>query len=307
MKPLVSSLAAIAWIAGCTHAPTESVPGPGVFSDETQALIGPNDRIIPVRVLTPETCLDLSCPLIVFSHGAFATYDRYDALLIPLVEAGLQIVAPNHVDSEAHPNRDNYGQAESMPLRIEDVRVITEQYTARDTIALGHSYGALIAQFAGGAQHGDPDTQAMINTLDRVDLVVALSPPGPFAGVLDAEQWSHISTPMLIVTGTEDIVPGIADDWRLHLVSYDAAHLNDAFAVVYDDIDHYFNGMFGRERDATSDSDGAIRTRAMAHLNDTIIAFIEHYSPSTQAAPAPWRAEDAEFVTLHQNTERTDE
>lgn len=307
MKPVISTLAAFVWLVGCVQAPSVSTAEQALYADQLSELVASEDRRVPIRVITPTSCQEAVCPLIVFSHGAFAAYDRYDALLHPLAEAGFQIVAPNHVDSEDHPQRTDYGPAQSMGLRLEDVGLITREYPADQTIALGHSYGALIAQFTGGAQHGDPETQARIDALDRVDLVVAISPPGPLEGVMEAEQWRHITTPMLVVTGTEDIVPGFADDWRLHLVSFDAAEQSEAFALVYEDIDHYFNGMFGRERDPETDNEAAMRARAMTHLNTSITTFIRHFTTSTEPAETPWSGQATEFVTLHRNTERTEQ
>jgi CubicO group peptidase (beta-lactamase class C family)/pimeloyl-ACP methyl ester carboxylesterase len=240
------------------------VPQPYAIDDVLTELTAQDGRVIPVRQLSPVGC-DETCPLMIFSHGAFSTYDRYDALLLPLVKAGYRIVAPNHVDSEEHPDRDAYEPTDAMAKRLEDYAAITAQYPAEVTIAIGHSFGGLIAQIAGGAILSGPMAELGIDPALRPDGVVAISPPGPIPGQMQAEGWSRVEVPMLVTTGTTDILPGFIDEWQAHLVSYDAALHPETYALIYEEMDHYLNGAYGRETDLDGDALGA-RQAAVGHL-----------------------------------------
>lgn len=284
-----SFLFAVFVVAACQTATIE--PPPSQYTDENLTLTTENDRDIPIRVLTPVDCQNI-CPLIIFSHGAFAAYDRYDALLIPLVQAGYRIAAPNHTDSEEHPERDQHSMEDAHKRRFEDYLTISTKIEAPYTVAMGHSFGAMIAQIAGGAGYKDSNTIALTDRLPVPDRVVAISPPGPFPGIMDASGWAETSVSTLVITGTADIVPGIADAWEDHLVSFEAAPDGLAFALIYDEMDHYFNGAFGRETEAATYS----RSRAIAHLNDSILAFLDLNLEPPTYEPGAWQSRAQDFV-----------
>lgn len=246
-------------------------PQPYKLSDTFTELSAPDGRAIPLRLIEPAACSD--CPLVIFSHGAFSTYDRYDALLLPLARAGYRIAAPNHVDSEAHPNREAYGQPDAMGKRVEDYAVIAREVEAETVFAVGHSFGGLIAQLAGGASLSGPAAALQVSSEYRPNAVVAISPPGPMPGMMEAAGWAKVDRPQLVVTGTTDILPGFVDDWRDHLVSFEAATHDQTLSLVYSDMDHYLNGAYGRETDLEDDPLLA-RDYAVQHMIDAIERFL---------------------------------
>lgn len=256
-------------------------------------------RKVPVLASYPESGCE-PCRLVVFSHGAFAAPERYRRLSDAWTRAGFVVVAPMHVDSELNASRDDYDRAATMRTRFEDFAmlaagpqlrtVLAERGVAlmEKIIATGHSYGALIAQVAGGASVGGGATipELLLQARERVLGVVALSPPGPFPGGVSKENWAQIDRPMLVVTGTTDVLPGFVDDWRLHLVSFEAASLAPAYALVFDDADHYFNGAFGRPVDALPEA----ATESLDTLNVHTIAFMRALSAGKEVSGESWLA-----------------
>jgi dienelactone hydrolase len=241
-------------------------------------------RPVPVLATYPSH-RETAKALIVFSHGAFAAPGRYKRLFDAWAEAGYVVVAPRHVDSELNPHREDYSQAQTTQTRLEEFGLLcsggkalaalsaADIPIANTVIAAGHSYGALIAQVAGGAKlvGTAPLPEAMLTAQSRLAAIVALSPPGPFPGLIDREGWSHVTQPMLVVTGTTDVLPGFADDWRTHLVSFEAAETAPSYALIFANQDHYFNGAFGRPRESLTVAD----VSALDVLNTKISQFID--------------------------------
>lgn len=254
-----------------------------------------NGRVVQTRLFAPENGCD-ECALVIFSHGAFSTYDRYDRLLVAWARAGFVVAAPLHVDSEAHPHREDYAPDAALPTRVEDYLVVRDALmqpgrlqaiNARlsgEVIAAGHSFGALIAQIAGGA---NPPMVAS-GTLDALAgrppvAVVAISPPPAMDGYIELSHWAQIGVPMLVVTGTADVIPDFVDDWRQHLFSYEAASAELTYALVFDDADHYFNGAFGRLTPEGEHMDGVI-----SGLNKSIVGFIHAVQDDVSPADSAW-------------------
>lgn len=239
-----------------------------------------------------------SYPLIIFSHGNFSSPDRYRKMLSPIAEAGYIIAAPTHLDAEilkldpkpapgqVWANRN--AEIATLASIPEPVRKALER---RDTVirkdklgVMGHSYGALIAQLAAGAIATDPDGTSPNRKISGVAALVAWSPPGPIANMINAEGWSHIALPSLTITGTADILPGFIDDWELHKVAHNVTPAGQRWLWVGEDVNHYFDGMFGRP--------GSLR-REIAdrfdHAVATTIQFLDsHLKPEkTTADPTP--------------------
>ena len=234
-------------------------------------------------------------PLIAFSHGAFAAPDRYTAMLEPLAGAGFIILAPIHIDSEDYPRAEGEPKRPPHPVtwatRNEDYVLALSppdpvfealgekslQIDPERLVALGHSYGALIAQLPGGALAFEPDGTQLDRTNAAVDAVVGWSPPGPMAGFMAEQGWSSLTTPSLTITGTADILPGFIDDWKAHKASYDYAPEGARAVWVGEGIDHYFGGVFGREK-PTSAKERALFDRALARS----LHFMETHTASPQ-------------------------
>lgn len=230
---------------------------------QTTEIASRDGREISVRILNPSAKCD-ECAPILFSHGAFSTADSYDAILRPLANAGHTVFIPQHVDAADFPNRDDFGPDQWLPLRLEDAASVIEQLikppgeapSSLDWIAAGHSFGALVAQILGGADH--PSATPVLNSVSAPARVIALSPPGAVEDYIEPTIFESIDSPMLVVTGTDDIVPIFAEEWCDHLISHKRAR--QSTALVFNDIDHYFNGLYGRiiERDGSADDKSLI-------------------------------------------------
>ncbi len=178
---------------------------------------------------------------IAFSHGAQSAPWKYDALLGPWIAAGWRVFAPLHVDSTDHPLTARFAGPLSWPARIEDMRAVST-HIGGPYVAAGHSYGGLTALTLGGATAKVPEgVSGPLRDL-KARAVVAFSPPAPIPGFIEAAGYATLAVPALIQTGTGDVPPG-ATSWRVHLAAYDAAaNGGDRYALVLDDVDHFFGG-----------------------------------------------------------------
>ncbi|HEY4545790.1 MAG TPA: hypothetical protein VIG90_05125 [Pedomonas sp.] len=250
-------------------------------------------RAVPVRVFAPASgCTN--CTLLIFSHGANASYSRYDVLLKDWAARGYVVAAPQHVDSEEHPRRDDYKTADGRLLRMRDYAVVDAAFTPNapqqfaslsfsgTVVAAGHSYGALIAQIAGGARIQRPDGDFTRNWRTP-KAVIAISPPATIAGFTSLDGWSHVSVPQLVVTGTTDVLPGFVDDWRRHLDSFAAARPGLGFALIFEGMDHNFNGAYCRIT-----PEGAKAAPQVARLNAAIDHFIRKAVGGSLPSAADW-------------------
>ena len=294
--------------AGTVHAATRaarSAPPPcGYWAGQRAAevesqsitLTASGERPVQVTLTYPQGgCAD--CTLIAFSHGAYAAPSRYERLLRLWGEAGFVVAAPLHVDSELNPTRDQYDPDATMLARLEDFAMIsgpplraalagTAITLKDDIIAAGHSYGALIAQAAAGAglQTVEVMPADFLAIGDSILGVVAISPPGPMEDYVEAEDWARVTLPMLVVTGTTDVLPGFMDDWRLHLASFEAARLAPAFALVYAGQDHNFNGAYCRPTPTLSPQD----TAALQSLGALSVGFMHDLVDGQLPDRAAW-------------------
>jgi hypothetical protein len=251
-------------------------------------------------MFVPET--DCSpCDLIIFSHGAYATYDRYDVVLRNWAEQGYVVAAPLHVDSEEYPGRDTYSMDDSRPTRLEDYSLISQAFASETPplpfmsfsgkqIASGHSYGALIAQVAGGAVLAD-ESWKLPADVNRPEAVIALSPPGVMDGLIDTEGFSEIDRPMLLVTGTDDALPGFIDNWEQHLEGYEAADPGIGYALVFTGMDHNFNGAYCRIT-----PEGVAAYPSVDVLNERVGLFLTAVAEENLPDRDQWAASGNELV-----------
>jgi dienelactone hydrolase len=276
-------------LAGCATSHQAALPTTkcelklaGASGELKVEIADPTGRGVPMTVYYPARAG--TYPLIAFSHGAFSTPGRYAAMLQPLAASGYVVIAPMHVDSEEFGRAERPSSEETWRTRNEDMSLAingTAEFDARlakdgiridrgKIVAMGHSYGALVAQLPGGVRAIEPDGSRIDRTDPTVDLVVGWSPPGPVPTLIDAEGWSSQRKPSLTITGTTDILPGFIDDWRAHTASYENAPPVGRALWVGNEIDHYFGGVFGREKPADENSQ-RLFDRALA----TTLGFIE--------------------------------
>ena len=293
MKKLRPFLTTLSFVGFFVSSCSPNIDATSEYTDEQVTIETTTGREIPLRLLTPEGCT--KCALVIFSHGANSAYDRYDKLLLPFAEAGYRVAIPNHTDSEEHPSRGDYKQPDWSPTRLEDFATIAAQYETNNLFAAGHSFGGLIAQIAGGTRlPNTPD----LNFHDPL-AVLAFSPPGPVPNFIPAESWRSITVPHLVTTGTTDIVPMMADKWELHLASFNETSSELAYALIYEKMDHYMNGTYGRETDIET----AEREEAIKHLVKSSVFFMDQVKSGNPPTSVEWNMLQQSFVEARANHE----
>lgn len=198
-------------------------------------------------------------PLLAFSHGAFSRPELYEKLLHPIAAAGYVIIAPRHQDAGKSPMDKSVSQEHVWESRHREISLAINSFAKIETLlsdrtivpdhhkvaAMGHSYGALIAQISAGATAGSHYRYRPHRDLS-VKAVVAFSPPGAITGIIENEGWSTLAVPSLTITGDADVLPGFIDDWTVHKASFENAPEGGRWLWVGKKIDHYFGGSFGR-------------------------------------------------------------
>lgn len=184
---------------------------------------------------------------ILFSHGSGSSPGEYPGMLDVWAGAGWQVLAPLHVDSRKHPHTSDYPGLASWRTRIEDMRLLSDHIGDTPYVAAGHSYGALTALTLGGAKGVPPEGIEGPLRDPKARAVVAFSPPPPIPVLMTREGYAQLAVPALIQTGTADEAAAETqgvDAWRGHLVPYEAAEPgNHRYALVLEDVDHYFGGI----------------------------------------------------------------
>lgn len=196
-------------------------------------LAAPDGRRIDVSVWTAAE----ERGVIVFSHGFGGEPEAYRRILTEWVADGFTVVAPLHVDSQAHPDRAAFNGPTGFMARIADLAVVRgfvrTTRPGRPLIAAGHSYGSLMSLITGGAvtavgPRGDADVRA----------VIALSSAGDLPGLVTPQTWAGLTTPTLTVTGDADLVDDYVTDWRSHRSAFDRSPAGGKMLVVYAGGDH---------------------------------------------------------------------
>lgn len=171
-----------------------------------------------------------------FSHGHGSWPDRYDQIARALMTDGFAVCAPMHVDSVHYPDRDRFTLQQSFPERLADMAAASsyaaKRFAGLPVMAVGHSFGTLTALCLGGALAGigpfrDPAVKA----------VLGFSTPGRIPGLIQPNAYASVQVPVMIVTGTADLVPGFVTDPADHLFPAETAP-TDSYALVVAGADH---------------------------------------------------------------------
>ena len=312
-------MALVALGAGCAEPLADGARASGgvkPVASEKLFITAPGERQVELSLFYPaEGCRQ--CALILFSHGAASTPERYSVLTNAWARAGFVVAGPLHVDSEAHEARESFEPSQYLALRIEDVETALEILFV-DTeavpgvsfngayIAAGHSFGGLVAQVLGGARPHRKSGARPAAAAKGPGAIIAISPPPAIPDYIDAEGWSAVDAPMLVITGTKDVLPGFVEEWEAHLDSYEAAPASLAYGAVFEGMDHYFNGAFGRVA-AQQDEDAA---PAVHRLNGMILDFIQYTTRSDGPAYDEWGAQSdpiAAILTRANEVENNDD
>lgn len=248
--------------------------------------------ITPTRLSIPEpdgraVLLDVwTAPdergVVVFSHGFGGAPEAYGRLLTAWARHGFTVIAPLHVDSQKHPNRDATGQVAFL-TRLEDLSVARAEaartHPGKPLIVAGHSFGSLMSLIEGGAvtvagPMGDPAVKG----------VIAFSSAGNIPNVVTPETYRTLEGPLLVITGNRDLVPGFADDWRDHRTPFDASPAGDKTLLIFAGADHQLPGT----------ADGARFDEIVQATED----FLDAYALNDASARARLQAFAADGVTV---------
>ena len=218
--------------------------------------------------------------IILYSHGAASAPLQYVRIIEPWVDAGYEVYAPLHVDSVEHPRTSEFQGLASWSARLQDMQMLADEFGSEGYIAAGHSYGALTALVKGGATGLLPE--GTDNPDDpRVSVVLAFSPPAAIPGFIEKAGYATLSKPALIQTGTKDILSENMS-WETHLDAWHAAPASgDHYALVLDDVDHYFGGAICR-----SDLPGPMQLEQLQLAVDTSLNMLTAYNSSNKPADA---------------------
>jgi predicted dienelactone hydrolase len=178
---------------------------------------------LPVKIYYPDG--EGPFPVIIFSHGAFASKDTYWALGEYWASYGYVSIHPSHDDSRKDSGyRGGLMQVirdsrlwESRPRDISfvidssgEIEKLAPELRGkldRSRIGVGgHSYGAYTAQGIGGATVTMPGESVPRSFADkRVKAVVIMSPQGEGEMGLTSHSWDNMRLPTLLIYGSRDM------------------------------------------------------------------------------------------------------
>lgn len=194
----------------------------------TQRLQVSPERATDLMVWAPAR--PVAVALLSTGHGSWP--ERYDPVAQALVAAGFAVLAPLHVDSMRHPDREKFDARAGFMERLVDMKATSAEAARRwpglPVAAVGHSYGTLISLCLGGAlaymaPFRDPTVKA----------VLGWSSPGKIPGLIAPPSYASLAVPTLIITGDQDVVPGFVTDWHDHLFPIETAPAGGKYAVTF--------------------------------------------------------------------------
>lgn len=219
-------------------------------------------RVIPLRISAPATGRRL--PVVLFSHGAYASKDDYNSILDHWADAGYVVIAVTHRDSVKLGVTRGSNNPKFFEWRLDDMQAVlthldailaqlpTVQPRADATriAATGHSFGGLVAQTLGGATFNDiaRGGGAVSRADARVRAVIIFSGAGAFAPLLAPANFATLSLPTLVTVGTQDLkqAPDLSGyEWRRQ--PYDLIAPGRKYLLTLDGADHYLGGIVGRD------------------------------------------------------------
>lgn len=199
-------------------------------------------QVSPQRATTMVTWVPARVKgVVLFSTGHGSWPDKYDAAASAWKAAGFAVIAPVHVDSMRHPDREKFTRQASFGERIADLKAAS-RYAARTwpnmpVVAAGHSFGTLSALCLGGGlanlgDFRDPTVRA----------VLGFSSPGRIPGLIGPDAYAGNTLPIMMITGDQDLVPGLVTDWHDHLLPVQASPAGNKFGISFPGAAHELIG-----------------------------------------------------------------
>ncbi|MBU3671612.1 MAG: chlorophyllase [Sinobacteraceae bacterium] len=219
-------------------------------------------RVMPLRISAPTTGRRL--PVVLFSHGAYASKDDYAPILDHWAEAGYVVIAVTHRDSVKLGVTRGSNNPKFFEWRLDDLQsilanlesILQQAPTLRSRAdvtriaATGHSFGGLVAQTLGGATFNDVARggSAVSRADSRIRAVIIFSGAGAFAPLLAAENFATLRLPTLVTVGSNDLkqAPDLSGyEWRRQ--PFDLVAPGRKYLLTLEGADHYLGGIVGRD------------------------------------------------------------
>lgn len=245
-------------------------------------------RVIPLRISAPAKGHRL--PVVVFSHGAYASKDDYGAILDHWADAGYVVIAVTHRDSVKLGVTRGSNNPKFFEWRLDDLQSILANLEAilqqapalraRTDVtriaATGHSFGGLVAQTLGGATFNDlaRGGGAVSRADRRIRAVIIFSGAGAFAPLLGPENFAALRIPTLVTVGSNDLkqAPDLSGyEWRRQ--PYDLIAPGQKYLLTLEGADHYLGGIVGRD-DLPRSANAALY---LADFNRWSTTFLDAY------------------------------
>jgi predicted dienelactone hydrolase len=259
-----AALVFMAIAASATDLPNYSAkPGPHrVLTVQLALHDAARNKDVPLKIYYPEDAGPF--PVIVFSHGLYASKESYSALAQYWASHGYVSIHPSHDDSRQ--DRDYRGtlrQAMADPRlwrsRPKDISFVIDSLPQIEKLAPalkgkldrnhigvgGHSYGAYTAVAIGGATVQMAGAKSPVSFADkRVKAIVVLSPQGEGEMGLTSKSWENINVPMLAMYGSRDFgTQRRTPNWRSQ--PFNGAPPGDKYDVELEGATHFtFVGPF---------------------------------------------------------------
>ncbi len=252
-------------------------------------------RSIPLRVSVPAT--ERRLPVVVFSHGAYASKDDYSSILDHWADAGYVVIAVTHRDSTKLGVTRGSNNPKFFEWRLDDLQAVLGNLDAivsqvpdlrrrvdlTRIAATGHSFGGLVAQTLGGATYNDAARGGItVSRADpRIRAVIIFSGAGAFAPLLAPENFASLRLPTLVTVGTNDLkqAPDLSGyEWRRQ--PYDLIAPGRKYLLSLDGADHYLGGIVGRDDLPRSDNAALY----LADFNRWSTTFLDAYLGDRRAA-----------------------
>ncbi len=238
-------------------------------------------------------------PLVVYSHGTFASNRDYMPIVEHWASHGYAVLLPDHIDAHrAVMPRSNADMENIIRSRATDISALLDQLTEVEAripglagrlvgppyVAAGHSIGTYVAMLEAGLRTRNPKTgEITAHAEQRFGAVLMSSDPGKMA-LMPEGLWRGVDVPTFLATGSEDFgTQGKGrrpSEYTAEMLTGGDAPAGQRYELVLVGGDHYFGGLVHRKpsADAVPDVEG------LRIFNALSTAFLDAYAAKQPAA-----------------------
>ncbi len=276
---------------------------------------GREDKL-PLRIRSPKPtdAHPGPFPLVIFSHGMGGDLSAFKHLSTYLASHGYVVIHPVHTDSvrlqrEQGKSREEirkmFSQAgtKRVDLRsriddciwntdaLDDIELagaIAGRIDREHTAMIGHSAGAMTTQALAGLKFFTRLNRQPIQFDDdgRFDAFVVISGQGTTRKSLTEESWASFNRPMLVFTGTEDVISISSETPQSRCHPFEYAPPSDKYLVFIEGATH--SSYAGKA------APNANASRIKALTSHATLAFLDLYLKDAEGARVWLRNKDAE-------------